>query len=360
MPTETLVSNPTALRNAIATAKAGDLILMKNGVWPDLTIDFEAKGPVMLRAETPGAVHLTGVSKLRVKGEGLAVEGLYFHDGSSPEAVIAIRGQGNRLTGCAVVDFNGPDKAKDTKWISLYGERHELDHCYFAGKTNQGTTLVVWLPKPDTGPNGHHIHHNHFGPRPPLGANGGETIRVGDSSTSMQSSKTLVEYNYFHHCDGEVEIISNKSCDNIYRRNTFDACDGTLTLRHGNSCTVEANLFLGRNYKRAGGVRIIGEDHLVQGNEFDSLPGTGARAAISMMQGIPNSPLNGYFQVKRARITNNLTRNCAEAFNGSVAGKDTSLPPLDVVLLNNNFTNKATLKLAALDARQTGPEWMQR
>lgn len=360
MPAETQVSNPTALRNTLAKANPGDLILLKNGVWPDLDIDFRGQGPLLLRAETPGAVHLTGASRLRINGEGLAVEGLYFHDGSVADAVISLRGKNNRLSACAIVGYNPSDKTKDTKWVSLYGQHHEVDHCYFAGKTNLGTTLVVWLPRPDTGPNEHHIHANHFGPRPPLGVNGGETIRVGDSSTSMQGSKTLVEANLFHHCDGEIEIISNKSCNNIYRGNTFDACDGTLTLRHGNACIVEGNLFLGRNYKRAGGVRIIGEDHQVRSNEFDSLPGTGARAALSMMQGIPNSPLNGYFQVKRARISGNAVRGCAEVLAKSVAGKDTSLEPSEVAIEANDFSNQANLKLRPLTPREAGPEWLQR
>jgi len=176
----------------------------------------------------------------------------------------------------------------------------------------------------------------------------------------MQSSKTLVESNYFYHCDGEVEMISNKSCDNIYRGKTFEACDGILTIRHGNRCKVKSNLFLGRNHQRAGGVRITGEDHRVRNNEFDALLGKGAWAAISMMQGIPNSPLNGYFQLKRALISGNAVRGCAEILAESVAGKDTSLPTVEVTLADNQFSNRSELKLHPLGARQTGPEWMKR
>ena len=75
------------------------------------------------------------------------------------------------------------DKKKDSKWVSLYGSDNRVDHCYFAGKTNLGQTMVVWLDK-ESPENRHRIDHNHFGPRPPLGENGGESIRVGDSSTS--------------------------------------------------------------------------------------------------------------------------------------------------------------------------------
>ena len=53
--------------------------------------------------------------------------------------------------------------------------------------------------------NEHHIDHNHFAGRPPLGKNGGETMRVGTSEVSMNVSKTLVEENLFTHCNGEAD-----------------------------------------------------------------------------------------------------------------------------------------------------------
>jgi len=134
----------------------------------------------------------------------------------------------------------------------------------------------VWLPAVEA-PNYHTIHYNWFGPRPPPGENGGETIRVGDSGTSMQSSRTLVEDNYFEQCNGEIEIISNKSCDNSYRSNTFEDCEGALTLRHGNRCLVEGNFFLGNGRRSTGCVRIVGEDHRVVNNYLERLTGAGSR-----------------------------------------------------------------------------------
>jgi poly(beta-D-mannuronate) lyase len=115
-----------------------------------------------------------------------------------------------------------------------------MDHCYLAGKTNDSPTLQIEV---GSSPNRHLIDHNHFGPRPPLGRNGGETIRVGYSHQSMSNSCTTVEHNLFDRCDGELEIISNKSCENVYRFNTFLDCAGMFTLRHGNRCLVEGNFF---------------------------------------------------------------------------------------------------------------------
>ena len=124
-------------------------------------------------------------------------------------------------------------------------------------------------------PNRHRVDHNHFGPRPPLGRNGGETIRVGYSHQSMSASGTMVESNLFDRCDGEIEIISSKSCDNIYRANTFLDCAGMLTLRHGNRCLVEGNFFLGHHKRGSGGIRVIGDDHVVINNYIDGVENGG-------------------------------------------------------------------------------------
>src|SRR5690606_21077230 len=142
-----------------------------------------------------------------------------------------------------------------------------------------------------------------------LGYNGAEIIRIGTSHWSMHNSFTTVENNYFERCNGEREIISNKSCGNIYRGNTFVECEGTLTLRHGNNTLVENNFFFGNNKPSTGGVRIIAEDQVVINNYFSDLAGDDAWAALPMMNGVPNSPLNRYFQINNALVAGNIFIN---------------------------------------------------
>src|SRR5207248_3634205 len=142
---------------------------------------------------------------------------------------IRINGSHCRLTDSAIID------STYKFYIHLAGSENRFDHCYLAGKTSESPTLQV---EAEGKPNHHQIDHNHFGPRPPLGKNGGETMRIGYSYQQTKISRTLVEHNLFDRCDGEIEVISSKSCENIYRYNTFRNCDGTLTLRHGNRCRV--------------------------------------------------------------------------------------------------------------------------
>lgn len=342
---EVLVSDVQALNAAIASAQPGDRIVMANGTWRDVDILFAAKGDagrlITLVAETPGQVILTGSSRLRFSGQYLVVDGLWFKDGALTDGhVIQFRRDSSfeshycRLTNTAITDYNPPTDTTEYKWISLFGTHNRVDHCFVSGKNHDGATVVVWV---GDGPNDHVIDHNYFADRPELGRNGGETLRVGTSTVSMTLSRTAVEYNLFERCDGEIEIISSKSGGNIYRYNTFRSSKGMLTLRHGNGNVVEGNFFLGEGISNTGGVRIIGEDHRVVNNYFEKLLGSGGRSALVLVDGIPDSPLSGYFQVKRPLIAFNTFVDCTQPIElGNGKGSSgRSLPPLEPTFANN-------------------------
>ncbi len=352
------VTNVSQFNAAVPLAQAGDTITLATGTWTNADLVFWGKGtadsPITLRAQVDGAVFLTGSSRLHLSGSHLIAQGLVFTNGF-PHALDTIEFQAAsyglatncEVTDCAIVNFNPPAISTDTKWVSLYGFSNRVDHCSFLGKSNAGTLLIVWLPRAAapsaTTPNYHLIDYNYFGLRPPLGANGAEIIRVGDSSTSMDISRTVVEHNYFLGCDGEIEIVSNKSCENTYRYNTFVECAGTLTLRHGNRNWVEGNFFFGNHKASTGGVRIIAEDQTVLNNYFQDLTGSAGYSALTLMQGLTNSPLDGYFQVKNANVAFNTLVNCshslvvglASTYSGYGTNVTTSLPPLNCTIANN-------------------------
>ena len=367
-PDEILVHTVTEFTEAVQHARPGDTIIMANGIWHDADLIFDADGTVgdsiTVRAESPGHVILTGQSRLRIGGSYLKVEGLWFHRGALERGhVIAFRtnrpAHHSRVTNCAVTEYNPPNWLRQYKWLSLYGTHNRVDHCYFAGKTHDGATLVVWLENPphDT-PNHHRIDHNHFGPRPELGKNGGETIRIGTSHRSMQDSHTVVEHNLFKRTNGEHEIISNKSGRNIYRHNTFREAQGALTLRHGNRATITQNYFLGMGQPNTGGVRIIGEDHEVTDNYFADLEGDSSRASLSVMNGIPNSPLNRYFQVKRPLIARNTFINTrVSILFGLGADSEKTLLPEDVAFRDNVIFTDTNLPVVSVQVSPDDITW---
>ncbi|UCD37261.1 MAG: T9SS type A sorting domain-containing protein [Fidelibacterota bacterium] len=368
--TEYLVSTPEEIESVLPGVQPGDTLTMTNKVWMDAEIIFRADGteeqPILLRSQTPGQVVLSGTSYLKIAGEYLVVDGLYFKEGNTNQkAVIEFRdGAGtyahhSRLTNTAIVNYY---VTPEYKWISIYGTHNRVDHCYLRGKTTNGTTLVVWLDYNGGQPNYHLIDHNYFAYRPPLGENGGETIRVGTSDYSLTDSYTTVEYNYFERCNGEVEIISSKSCFNVYRYNTFYECEGALTLRHGNDCTVEGNFFIGNNKSMTGGVRIIGERHKVYNNYFQDLAGTGNRAAISLMDGnVTNTTdsLNQYFQVKDPLVAFNTLVNCSQSIILGLGYGDRgrTLPPLRPVFANNVVFSDLGYYLITVEDSPQDPLW---
>jgi hypothetical protein len=76
-------------------------------------------------------------------------------------------------------------------------------------------------------------------------------------------------------------------------------------------------------------------------NYFAGLRGDQARSAISMMSGIPGSPLNGYFQVKDAVVAfNTLVDNSSSIAIGVGAGNRNTLPPQDCLIANNIVTSR--------------------
>lgn len=359
--TDRLVGTPEALEVAVKASVAGDTVVLADGVWRDVQIVFTGEGtaarPITLRAQTPGKVVISGRSNLRLAGRHLIVSGLIFKDGYSPSPeVIAFRRDRNalaydsRVSETVIDGFNKPDRAAADYWIALYGQNNRVDHSHLQGKLNLGVTLAVVLDSAESQQNRHRIDHNYFGPRPPLDSNGGETLRVGTSEFSRARSLTVVEDNYFEGCSGEVEIISNKSGGNIYRRNVFLRSQGALVLRHGDGNLVEDNVFLGGGQPRTGGVRVINADQTVRNNYFQGLDGADFTAALAMMNGVPNSPPNRYNQVQNARIEKNVFVDVKQVLFGAGADQERTLPPVRSVLSGNVFLgsgDKALFKAIA-------------
>ena len=328
---------------------AGDVVIMKNGEWTNQNLKFKGVGtaelPITLRAETSGHVILNGSSTLDMSGEYLVVDGLRFYKGSLNSGhVIEFRTSSSelanncRLTNTKIQDYNPASVYTEYKWVSVYGKNNRVDHCEFTGKNHEGALLVIWLDRSDNPtPNYTQIDHNYFGEISEFeGGNGAEAIRIGTSDYSMQDSRAVVEYNLFEACDGEIEIISNKSCYNTYRYNTFRKSAGTLTLRHGSDCEVYGNFFFGEGKNDSGGIRIIGERHKVYNNYLQDLNEDGFRGAIVMTNGVPDSPLNRYFQVIDAEVVNNTIVNCKYPMViGAGADDELTLPPLNCTIANN-------------------------
>ena len=349
VPEVKYVSSAAELK-ALGTLGAGDVVVWRDGTYDAQIAEVRGSGqagnPVVLRAETPGGVRFTGTSRLSVAGSHVEVSGFRWLD---PEPVkgksvvtFAKGSTGCVLADCAITgDATPEDAATDTKWVSLYGTHNTVRGCTFRDKRNIGCLLVVWL-EPEIVPE-HTIANNRF-ERPVTlrdaagkAINGQETIRIGTSDYSMQRAACTVEGNWFYRCHGEqAEIISNKSCGNRYRGNLFVESQGTLTLRHGNACNVTGNYFFGNGMEGTGGIRLIGEDHVVEDNYLHGLAGTGYRTAVCMVRGQASPALNGYWQVKNARVRRNTIVDCKYAFNVNYGSNSDQVMPVVGTLVEEN------------------------
>ncbi len=345
------VSNQEEFNAAVAAARPGDTITMANGVWRDFEMVFTGEGtaeqPITLTAETRGEVIISGVSNLRIAGEYLVVRGLVFRDGYTPtNEVISFRlnkeqvANNSRVTEVVIDHFNNPERFERDFWVMMYGQNNRFDHNHIEGKSNAGVTMAVRLNTQSSQNNHHQIDHNYFGPRPALGSNGGETLRIGTSKYSLTDSYTTVENNYFDRCNGEVEIISSKSGRNIFRGNVFFESRGTLTLRHGNDNLIEENVFFGNGVDHTGGIRVINKRQTIRNNYLYGLKGYRFGGALVIMNGVPNSPINRYHQVEDSLIENNTIIDSDHVEFAAGSDQERSAVPITSTFKNNLIVHR--------------------
>lgn len=306
-----------------------------------------------------------GTSRMAVSGKQVTLDGFWWQNPTpvSGKSIITVNKDADSctVTHCAITGFGlTEDNVTDTKWVSLYGTHHTVANCSFSDKRNMGTLLVVWF-ETSVVPS-HTIRNNYFSRPATLldtdgsPKNGQESIRIGTSDYSMQEGACRVEGNYFYHCHGEqAEIISNKSCKNLYTGNLVVESKGSITMRHGNNCTVENNIILGNQMEGTGGIRLIGEGHRVENNYLEGLAGTGYCTGICLVRGEPNAVASGYWQVKQATVIGNTLVDCRYAFHVNYGARTTQTLPVISTTIQNNVVSLSSSSMYAVKC-YTSPE----
>src|SRR5947207_2789662 len=79
------VKNIEELNRANKMAQPGDVVILQNGNWSNVVIKLNCNGtetqPIVFKAQDPGKVIINGASQLRLGGNYITVDGLYFTNG---------------------------------------------------------------------------------------------------------------------------------------------------------------------------------------------------------------------------------------------------------------------------------------
>ena len=334
----------------ISSAVAGDQIILSNGVYTaSSTISVSRTGtaanPILICAQSIGGAEITG------SGSGISM--------SSSASYIIV--QGFKLTHSSGISIpHGATHIQYTRnivqltipatntvsYFNISADDVTIDHNELRNKSTLGEML-------DISGSGSQVarrlwvHHNYFHDFSSPGGNGAETIRWGLSGLSLSTGNGLCEYNLFKKCEGENELISNKSSGNTYRYNTFrDSIGAEMSQRHGNDC-----LYYGNYFTNSQGMRIYGDRHKIFCNYFEN-----CNIAVNMGNG-DGDIYNGAALTAHDRPDDNQVMYNTFVGNGThyeMGGRTGGLGSSNTVFADNIFLNGGNMASISSSAPYTG------
>ncbi|RYF82385.1 MAG: hypothetical protein EON98_11380, partial [Chitinophagaceae bacterium] len=351
------VATVTAFKAALAAMNPGDTIEVADGSYSLSSLTINRSGcelkPIVITALNQGQAILNGNTALVLDGvKYVTIKGFSFQAANIGTGIKILNSNRVRITRNS---FKITETAS-CNWVyigdtfgstdSLKSGHNKVDYNVFDGKTQPGKYIVLdgnidQQSRHDT------ISYNLFKNNGPRVENEKESIRVGVSTLTRSSGYTVIEHNRFVDCDGDPEIVSIKSCDNIVRYNTFVRCLGTLSLRQGFRNTAEGNYFFGEGKTAVynggvigcGGIRVYGKDHKIINNYFHGLTGYKWDAAITITNGnvLNNTTSNSEHNIPENLIIafNTLNNNFSNIEVGFDNGGNYSKAPVNCLIANN-------------------------
>jgi poly(beta-D-mannuronate) lyase len=362
-----LVHNQQEFDGAITQVKPGDAIVIATGTYSNLALNVAVSGtekqPITIKAEGKDKVVFTEDVYdhiFNVTGNYIVLDGFTFKscnvfkkDGKNAVLVEFFNTKNCRMTNCFFTQNTAKTQFMPIVVISGYGEHNQVDHCGFTSDVDN-MEVQVKITKQDC-PKYTLIEKNTFKDKPKVTwpiYNGGECVQIGQDPILLGNMvpNATVQNNTFIHCDGEPEVISNKSTGNKYLNNYFEDCQGELVMRGGHDCLVDGNTFKGG----IGGIRVNGTGHTISNNNISNI-----KTAIRLMYGMAKGKeVTGFYiapsgcVVKNNHITNaEVGILVGDSKNADWTGKfDVNrypsrtmqdVAPFDNQFIDNVFTNTA-------------------
>ena len=367
------VSTSASFKNACVNAVPGDTVELADGVYNNIgSITMYNSGtsdlPILIKAKNIGLSELKGNSYFDFRQCAfITIEGFLFT--GTDATVLKLQACNNiRITR----NIFRLVETTSLKWIIIGGvwndpnavsHHNRIDHNLFENKSFAGNYITIDGSGDPVYLSSQYdlIDHNHFRNIGPRIVNEMETIRVGWSELSRSSGFTTIENNLFENCDGDPEIISVKTCDNIIRYNTFISSQGTLCLRHGDRTTVNGNYFFGEGKDGTGGIRFYGDDHKIYNNYFEGLTGTIWDAALTITNGDADygssTNWSKHFRPRNAVIAfNTFVNNLHNIEIGYTNNGNYTKPPSNNLIANNVIQGSVN-ELIHIYTQPTGMIW---
>lgn len=353
-----LVHTEDEFKTAAKQVKPGDDITLANGTYKPWYVSLGTSGtekqPITINAQTTGKVTFTGdveQTMFTITGNYTCFVGITFTgcnllkaNGKNGMVIDLKNTKHSRVTNCLFEKNSAKAQFMAMVIVSGTGEYNQVDHCNFT-RNIDNQDLQVRIAK-EAVPLYTLINDNVFKDKPKVSwknYNGGECVQVGQDPVLLGTlvAKTTVRDNRFIHCDGEGEVISNKSSSNRYINNYFENCQGELVMRGGHDCVVDSNQFKGG----FGGIRANGTGHTITNNTISNV-----KTGIRLMYGMANGKKETGFYIAASNcvIKNNHISNVETGIlvgdnkNEDWTGKfDTTKYPSrvmqDVAPTNNEF-----------------------
>lgn len=363
-----LIHNEQEFNSISSQIKPGDNVTIANGTYTPWSLIINTNGtaakPVTIQAETTGKVIFTGDTDhpiLQLTGTYTTLRGLTFTGcnilkaGKRMGVLVELSNTKHcRLTECTFTKNAAKAQFMPIVMVSGLGEYNQVDHCTFAGNIDN-QELQVKITK-DACPQYTLINNNVFQDKNKVAwkiFNGGECVQIGQDPIllGLSIAKTTVRENRFIRCNGEPEVISNKSSGNTISKNYFEDCDGELVMRGGHDCLIDSNIIKGGNC----GIRVNGTGHTITNNNISNV-----KTAIRLMYGMAKSKaeIGFYIAASDCIIKNNHIENATtgiligDSKNANWTGKfDTKrypsrvmqdVAPFNNTLADNTFVNVGT------------------
>jgi poly(beta-D-mannuronate) lyase len=363
-----LVHTQTEFESAAQQIKPGDLITIANGTYTPWVVTLPTSGtekqPITVTAQTAGKVIFTGnvtQTLFNLTGNFIVLKEIKFANCSLIKAsgknglLIDLKDtKHSRVTNCQFESNIAKAQFMPLLTVSGRGEYNQIDHCSFTGNIDN-QDIQVKITK-EACPAFTLINHNTFRDKPKVSwknYNGGECVQIGQDpvllGTAMASA--TVRDNTFISCNGEGEVISNKSSGNRYIKNYFENCEGELVMRGGHDCLIDSNNIKGGS----GGIRANGTGHIITNNIISSVK-TGIRLMYGMAKG--KNDTGFYIAAENCVIKNN---SISKAETGVLVGDNKNqnwsgkfdtvkypsrvmqdIAPADNTIKDNIFTNNTT------------------